>query len=807
MLHSTVVSPKALQLNLGFSSFLATNQNQSRRRRSIIFCSQTRDGSARGGVKTSTTSSNGWRQSMFVGTKPALEDSILSVSGKHVLTDVPPNVVFTPIPNSSAAFLGATSQNATSQSRHVFKLGVLRDVRLLSLFRFKLWWMIPRVGSTGSDIPVETQLLLLEAKEEEGKEDSTSYILFLPVLDGEFRSSLQGNTSNELEFCVESGDPAIVASESLKAVFVNCGNHPFDLVNESMKTLAKHYGSFALRETKQMPGMLDCFGWCTWDAFYQGVNPKGIRDGLRSLSEGGTPAKFLIIDDGWQDTSNEFQKEGEPFVEGTQFGGRLNSIEENNKFRSTTNMVDSDKPSGLKDFVSEIKNSFGLRYVYVWHALLGYWGGLVPNAPGTKKYNPKFRHPVQSPGNLSNMRDGAMDSMEKYGVGVIDPAKAYQFYDDLHGYLVSQDVDGVKVDVQNILETVSAGLGGRVSLTRRFQQALEKSIATHFQDNSIICCMGQSTDSIYHSKRSAITRASDDYYPKNPTTQTLHIAAVAFNSIFLGEVFVPDWDMFYSRHEAAEFHAAARAVGGCGVYVSDKPGQHDFEILKRLVLPDGTVLRARYPGRPSRDCLFVDPVMDGKSLLKIWNLNKCNGVIGIFNCQGAGSWPCLEHIVQVKASEELSGKVSPADIEYFEEVSGKLWTGDCAVYSFKQGYLSRLPKDKSVDVTLQILQCDVFTVSPIKVYKQNIQFAPIGLLNMYNSGGAVDSIDLFSDASSCVIHIKGRGAGSFGAYSSSKPKSCSVNSKDEGFEFRGDDNLLTVTIAAATSSWNISFSY
>lgn len=137
------------------------------------------------------------------------------------------------------------------------------------------------------------------------------------------------------------------------------------------------------------------------------------------------------------------------------------------------------------------------RYVYVWHALLGYWGGLLPNAFGTKKYNPKLRYPVQSPGNLANMRDLAMDCMEKYGVGAIDPAKVYQFYDDLHAYLVSQDVDGVKVDVQNILETISTGLGGRVSLTRQFQQALEKSIATHFQDNSIICCMGQSTDSIY----------------------------------------------------------------------------------------------------------------------------------------------------------------------------------------------------------------------------------------------------------------------------------------------------------------------
>lgn len=63
---------------------------------------------------------------MFVSTKPVLEDTILSASGQDVLTDVPPNVVFTPIPNSSAAFLGATSRNDASQSRHVFKLGVLR---------------------------------------------------------------------------------------------------------------------------------------------------------------------------------------------------------------------------------------------------------------------------------------------------------------------------------------------------------------------------------------------------------------------------------------------------------------------------------------------------------------------------------------------------------------------------------------------------------------------------------------------------------------------------------------------------------
>lgn len=98
----------------------------------------------------------------------------------------------------------------------------------------------------------------------------------------------------------------------------------------------------------------------------------------------------------------------------------------------------------------------------------------------------------------------------------------------------------------------------------------------------------------------------------------------------------PDWDMFHSLHPMAEYHGAARAVGGCAIYVSDKPRQHDFNLLNKLVLPDGSILRAKFPGRPMRDCLFFDPARDGKSLLKIWNLNDFNGVVGVFNCQGAG---------------------------------------------------------------------------------------------------------------------------------------------------------------------------
>jgi hypothetical protein len=40
------------------------------------------------------------------------------------------------------------------------------------------------------------------------------------------------------------------------------------------------------------------------------------------------------------------------------------------------------------------------------------------------------------------------------------------------------------------------------------------------------------------------------------------------------------------------------------------------------VLPDGSILRCQYYALPTRDCLFEDPLHDGNTMLKIWNLNK-----------------------------------------------------------------------------------------------------------------------------------------------------------------------------------------
>ena len=52
---------------------------------------------------------------------------------------------------------------------------------------------------------------------------------------------------------------------------------------------------------------------------------------------------------------------------------------------------------------------------------------------------------------------------------------------------------------------------------------------------------------IFSSKRNAVIRASDDFWPRDPASHTIHIASVAYNSLFLGEFMQPDWDMFHVR--------------------------------------------------------------------------------------------------------------------------------------------------------------------------------------------------------------------------------------------------------------------
>ncbi|RVW50133.1 putative galactinol--sucrose galactosyltransferase 1 [Vitis vinifera] len=754
---------------------------------------------------------------MTVGAGITVADGNLVVLGNSILSDVHDNIVTTPAAGDSltnGAFIGVHSDRLGS--RRVFPVGKLQGLRFMCVFRFKLWWMTQRMGSCGQDIPFETQFLIVEGQNgshfgegsEMGAGQSALYVVFLPILEGDFRAVLQGNEHNEIEICLESGDPAVDGFEGSHLVFVAAGSNPFDVITNAVKTVEKHLQTFSHRDKKKMPDMLNWFGWCTWDAFYTDVTAEGVRQGLKSLEKGGIPPKFVIIDDGWQSVGMDTTGIKCKADNTTNFASRLTHIKENHKFQKDGKEGHrvEDPAMGLHHIVTEIKEKHYLKYVYVWHAITGYWGGVSPGITEMELYESKISYPISSPGVNSNEPCEALTSIVTNGLGLVNPEKVFSFYNELHSYLASAGIDGVKVDVQNILETLGAGHGGRVKLAQKYHQALEASISRNFQDNGIISCMSHNTDGLYSSKRTAVIRASDDFWPRDPASHTIHIASVAYNTIFLGEFMQPDWDMFHSLHPMAEYHGAARAVGGCAIYVSDKPGHHDFNLLKKLVLSDGSILRAKLPGRPTRDCLFSDPARDGISLLKIWNLNDFSGVVGVFNCQGAG-WCRVgkKNLIHDEQPGTITGVIRAKDVDYLPRVADDGWNGDTIIFSHLGGEVVYLPKNASIPMTLKSREYEVFTVVPVKALSNGATFAPIGLIKMFNSGGAIKELK-YERERNATVGMKVRGSGIFGVYSSSRPKRIIVDTEEMKFEYEEGSGLTTIDLKIPEEEmylWNI----
>ncbi|KAL3824516.1 hypothetical protein ACJIZ3_020545 [Penstemon smallii] len=742
---------------------------------------------------------------MTIKSAVRIADRKLVVKDRTILANVPENVIATSGTAegpTEGLFLGAVFNQESNH--HVVSLGTLREVRFLACFRFKLWWMAQKMGDKGRDIPLETQFLLVETKDGShlesdingDEENKVVYTVFLPLIEGPFKACLQGNEGDELELCLESGDSDTTRSSFTHSVYVSAGTDPFGTIYEAIKAVKLHLGTFRLRHEKKLPGIVDYFGWCSWDAFYQEVTQEGVESGLQSLKSGGTPPKFVIIDDGWQSVdSDENQKIQEEKELGAPQLLRLTGIKENEKFQKK-----EDPSLGIKNIVNIAKEKHDLKYVYVWHAITGYWGGV---RPGVEGYESAMQYPKLSKGVLENEPSWKNDAITLRGLGLVNPKKVYKFYNELHSYLASAGIDGVKVDAQSILETLGAGLGGRVELTRQYHQALDASVAANFTDNGCIACMSHNLESIYCSKQTAVVRASDDFYPRDPVSHTIHIAAVAYNTVFLGEIMLPDWDMFHSLHPAAEYHGSARAISGGPVYVSDAPGKHNFDVLKKLVLPDGSILRARLPGRPTKDCLFSDPSRDGVCLLKIWNVNKYTGVLGVYNCQGA-AWNSIErkNTFHQTKSEAITGYVRGRDVHHISDVAlDSNWDGTVALYSHKTGALLTLPYNVAMPVSLKVLEHEIFTVTPVKVLVPGFGFAPIGLVDMFNAGGAIEGLkyDVKENEAVSVVSMEVKGCGRFGVYSSGKPRKCTVESSVVEFEYDSGSGLVTLNLVEMPS--------
>jgi raffinose synthase len=729
------------------------------------------------------------------------------------------------------------------------------------------YWMGPKVGKGGEDVPFDTQFLLMETIKDK------QYALMLPLVDNGFRASLHyGNDDKSMSLicAAESGDKE-VKNKGMRALYVAVGDDPFVLVKKGMQDVADATGTFQTLDHKILPPSVDDFGWCTWDAFYSKVSPEGIKEGVKSLRAAGAPPRNLIIDDGWQqvtpepahfygDPTETFVKKvkevkkdssednvlfgalvevvsgfynnyvrGAPhdswgvgvwtflthntplkgqlwqyFDQQTDFNRQLSGFNPNRKF---------DRPDGtgtLKSLIAELKGELDVKRVYCWHALHGYWRGVAEELNQHPGINVVNIHPKPSEHLLRLDPQLGWDPVSLFGCGLLfTEADLEAFYRKLHTPLVEAGVDGVKVDVQSGVSAVGGGVGGGPHLARLYTGAMENSVSQRFRAENgaanCINCMCHSTENLYRYQTTAVARASEDFFPGRPETHTVHLVNVAYNSLFIGEICLPDWDMFHSLHESAGLHGAARAVGGCPLYVSDAPGKHDPELLRKLVLPDGSVLRAKLPGRPTRDCLFEDVTADGLTPLKIWNENPYGGVVGAFNVQGVRwNFDTHENEVLNASPKAVTARVKPHDVESFRKVEGPF-----AAYRHRSSTMEFLPSgESSMQKRLDHADWEIFNIAPIQIGESNgLMWAPIGLGDMMNSGGAIlstGSLERDAKTRGTRATVESRGPGRFVAFTNKKPSKVLLEKGGSiPFTHDGDTGELSFMLPTEGSITNV----
>ena len=757
-------------------------------------------------------------------------------------------------PSASSMFLKATHSKELSE--HEITLGTLASChRLVACARVNRYWMGPAFGTSAKDIPLDTQFLLVELAEN-GPYALILPLVdagFRATLQASDKSNLEVVCYSEsgdksvssdgmLALHVSVGDdPFALLKQGFRQVADGTGTFQ-TLDRKLIPSSVDDFGwctwdAFYSKVTPE--GILEGVRQLK----EAGVPPRNVilddgwqevgpypKDWLEEQKESKPPSWFSSVTGPivakvaeqatnyytskvqrasygtihnriWAIMARTVLKQGlwDFFDSQTDFARQLNGFDPNFKFEKAKNGIETkqDEISSLKEMVTKLKTELDVKHVYCWHALHGYWRGVSSELGNKIGINVRQVYPKATKHMLRLEPQAEFDPPSLFGVGMITKEEDLKtFYEHLHRPLVEAGVDGVKVDVQSGVTAAGSGVGGGPHIGRLYTQAMEESVSKNFvsdENGAINCinCMCHSTENLYRYQVTSVARASEDFFPGRPESHSVHLVNVAYNSLFLGEICLPDWDMFHSQHASAELHAAARSIGGCPVYVSDVPGHHNVTVLKKLVLPDGSILRAKLPGRPTRDCLFADVGQDGVSALKIWNQNKAGGgVVGAFHVQGvAWNFDTNENEVLVESPSPIMASVKPFDVETL-----RTHDGEFAVWGHKAQALQVLAHGNYVvEETLGHRDWDIFTFAPVQKM-ESVQWAPIGLGDMLNSGGALETVgpleqtlikDGFQSSTSdwhesTTAAITSRGPGRFVAYCQPAPSSIMINDGRDG---------------------------
>ncbi|HSU79631.1 MAG TPA: Sip1-related alpha-galactosidase [Candidatus Angelobacter sp.] len=583
---------------------------------------------------------------------------------KHLFSSVDKTIlttlVFKSYEKMVLAYVDAVIKNDPVQNQHKYLApdgGITIKVKgigsvqgLMANYQHKDWWTRPTFNKDISELPKRTQSLLWKS------DDQFNYLL--PIVDAVYRTELLGNGEEGLSIKLSSYTGGYDRCQTL-AFVMGFGKNPFQLTENTVAAALEHLGFPTLpREKKRYPEILDFLGWCSWDAFYDKVNEQGMIQKMDELKEKNIPVKWAMIDDGWLDVKDR----------------RLWSFS-----------ADDEKfPNDLKSVVEQLKTEFGVRWVGVWHTIVGYWGGVHPDSELAKVMEP-FLYTTKS------------------GKKIPYPnaSKGFGFWNAWHKVLKQQGIDFVKVDSQSAIKNFMMYQDSIGEAARGTHNALDASAGLHF-NQCIINCMGMAAENIWNRPISAVSRNSDDFVPQEMGSFKEHALQNAYNSLYHGAFYWGDWDMYWTTNHDDKQNMILRTISGGPIYFSDPVGGTNPEMIWPLVYKDGRIIRPDQPGVPTEDCLFINPLKT-KTPLKIWN--QCNGagILASFNI--------------FEGNEPVHGVIAPSDIP---DLDGETFL----VYDVLSKRSSIVSNKEKLDIELPEDEVALHLIIPIQD-----TVTPIGLTN------------------------------------------------------------------------------
>lgn len=565
-------------------------------------------------------------------------------------------------------------------------------ISMCATYQHRDWWSRPAFISSFEEVPERTQSLFVKG------DKSVGYIL--PMVGNKTKTYLTNGTGKAICFEMTAYTEGIHQVEDY-CFIMSEGDELYDITKEVFHKVCQ-LKQVPTKEGRNYPEMFEYFGWCSWDAFYTDISEDKVLEKVDELNRKQIPIRWVLMDDGWLNIENQCLTSFKP---------------DPKKF-----------PREFKEMIQEIKQKTDIDWVGVWHAFGGYWGGIAPNSPLA----------MDRKDNLYATKNGKL-------IPHYDPEKGFGFWSKWYTYLKDQGIDFVKVDGQSALKNYYKNNEEIAKVATGAHKALESAVGMLMNGN-IINCMGMAMENILSRPFTCISRNSDDFVPNEEKGFREHMLQNAYNALYHDNVYVCDWDMYWTNHLDAGKHALVRAISGGPIYVSDRIGETIQEEIMPLIYHDGKILRMDRCAKPTMDCIFDSPL--GDNALKLTNTVNGTGAIAAF------------HISET--TQLVEANLSPSDIY---DLSGE----EFGAYNYFDRTFTILRKEESIHVQLTEKDYSLVLFIPMKKH-----VTPIGLINKYMSTHAVTFVKQ-SDLQTTIMLREG---GEFAFYKAEAPTKIIVNGID-----------------------------